>query len=145
MEKAFCAEPDAESLTLTVKLKVPAVCGVPLITPPELNDSPLGKDPLPATMLHVYGGVPPDAVSAWKYGVPTKAPTSGDPVVIVTEVGAGAIVIENGFCADPEAESLALTVKLKVPAVCGVPLITPAELSDSPLGNDPLAATTLHV
>jgi hypothetical protein len=65
--------------------------------------------------------------------------------VIVTEVGAGAIVIENAFCAEPEAESFALTVKLKVPAVCGVPLITPPELSESPLGNDPLPATTLHV
>jgi hypothetical protein len=66
----------------------------------------------------------------------------GDAVKIVTGVGAGAIVIENAFCAEPEAESLAWTVKLNVPLVWGVPLISPAVLSESPPGNDP--ATTFH-
>jgi hypothetical protein len=145
IENAFCADPEAESLACTVKLNVPAVCGVPLILPPELSERPVGNDPLPATTLHVYGGVPPEAANDCEYDVPTIPPGNGDPVVIDTGVGAGAIVIANAFCADPEAESLACTVKLNVPVVCGLPLMTPPELSESPLGNDPLPATTLHV
>jgi hypothetical protein len=37
-----------ESLTFTVKLKLPAVVGVPEITPAELRERPGGRDP-PAT------------------------------------------------------------------------------------------------
>jgi hypothetical protein len=84
IENAFCAEPEAESLACIVKLNVPAVCGLPLMTPPELSESPLGNDPLPATTPHVYGGAPPEADSDCEYVVPTIPPGSGDPVVTVT-------------------------------------------------------------
>ena len=103
IENAFCPDPEAESLACAVKLNVPAVCGLPLSNPPELNVTPEGKDP--ATTLHVYGAVPPEADSDCEYCVPTIPPSSGDGVVIVTGVGAAAIVIENAFCPDPERAS----------------------------------------
>ena len=140
IENAFCAEPEAESLAWTVKLKTPAACGLPLINPPELSDTPPGNDP--AETVHEYGADPPVAASVCEYADPAVPDGKGDAVKIVTGVGAGAIVIENAFCAEPEAESLAWTVKLSVPVVCGVPLISPAVLSESPPGNDP--AATFH-
>ena len=52
-----------ESVARTVKLDVPAAVGVPLITPPELKDSPDGR--LPPLSDHVYGVWPPVAASVW--------------------------------------------------------------------------------
>ena len=49
-----------ESCTLTVKLEVPAVVGVPVIDP-ELSESPAGRDP--DEMDQVYGVVPPVGAS----------------------------------------------------------------------------------
>jgi hypothetical protein len=50
----------AESVTVTVKLKVPNAVGVPESTPPELSTSPAGG--VPDVMAQVYGAVPFDAV-----------------------------------------------------------------------------------
>ena len=46
----------ALSVTVAVKVKAPAVVGVPVIDPLESRDSPAGGEP-----DHRYGGVPPDA------------------------------------------------------------------------------------
>jgi hypothetical protein len=43
---------DEESVTVTLKLVVPAVVGVPEITPPELRVSPAGSDE-PEASAHV--------------------------------------------------------------------------------------------
>ena len=60
----------SESVTLTVKLKVPEDVGVPEITPVEaLRASPGGREP--ALFAHVNGLFPPFAVSVAEYGVPT--------------------------------------------------------------------------
>jgi hypothetical protein len=49
------------SVTLTVKFEVPAVVGVPLITPvEELSKRPAGKEPV--RILHARGNTPPEAV-----------------------------------------------------------------------------------
>jgi hypothetical protein len=66
MVKLRVACPDAgvasESATFTVKLDVPAVVGVPEITPEEEeSESPAGSAPV--MMLHVYGGTPYSASS----------------------------------------------------------------------------------
>jgi hypothetical protein len=55
---AFC---DAPSVTRAVNVEFPAAVGVPVMAPLELSDNPAGK--LPDTMFHVYGAVPPPAVS----------------------------------------------------------------------------------
>ena len=54
----------AESVTVTVKLKVPDELGVPVIAPlVALRANPDGRAPL--VIAYVYGGVPPVAVSDW--------------------------------------------------------------------------------
>jgi hypothetical protein len=59
---ALCAVGELESVTLAVKLKVPAALGVPEICPVEaLRLKPVGNDP--ALTLHVFGLVPPLAAS----------------------------------------------------------------------------------
>ena len=62
MLSGFVAETGvgAESVTLTVKLEVPAVVGVPEIVPELLNDSPAGKDD-PVAALQVSAPAPPAA------------------------------------------------------------------------------------
>ena len=72
IERAFVAlcAGLSESVTLTVKGKVPEDVGVPEITPvEELRTSPGGKEP--ALIDHVYGLFPPAAVSVAEYDVLT--------------------------------------------------------------------------
>jgi hypothetical protein len=56
----FVAE--RESITVSVKLKVPLEVGVPEITPTEATFNPGGTWPLD---VQLYGGVPPLTVNAW--------------------------------------------------------------------------------
>ncbi len=63
MESAFVAVAATLSVTFAVKLEVPDVVGVPVMAPDEaLRESPAGR--LPDCSDHVYGVVPPVAVSA---------------------------------------------------------------------------------
>ena len=61
------------SLTLTVRLEVPAVVGIPLTV--QLfgaSVSPAGSAPV--VILQVKGGFPPVTPKTWLYGVPTIPP-----------------------------------------------------------------------
>jgi len=111
---------------------VPAVVGVPLMTPVDgLMDSPGGwplKD-------QVNVPVPPEAATGELYATPTCPP--GSEAVVMMSFGA--IVIENFFvavCAVGVDESVTVTTTLLlVPAAVGVPLMTPVEgLMLSPVG-----------
>ena len=54
-------------------------------------------------------------------------------------VGAGGAMVMLKFCvASGAVPFVAVTVPVKVPAVVGVPLITPAELKVRPAGKAPL-------
>ena len=79
-----------ESVTLIVKLNVPAAVGVPEIVPVEDRVRPAGK--APALMLQLYGTVPPLAASVVEYAVP-NCPEGTVLLVIWTEVVAGATVM----------------------------------------------------
>ena len=71
----------AASLTLKVGLYVPDVVGVPDITPVlAFNWRPGAM--LPEVSLHVYGGNPPDAVSATEKPAPSVA--SGKLAVVIS-------------------------------------------------------------
>ena len=48
---------DAASVNFTVKLEVPGVVGVPVMTPEEDSVRPAGSDP--DATVQVYGAVPP--------------------------------------------------------------------------------------
>jgi hypothetical protein len=66
----FVAELPEESVTFAVKLKVPAVVGVPVMAPVEVfSVNPGGSDP--DVIENVYGGTPPLAVNDELYGTPT--------------------------------------------------------------------------
>jgi hypothetical protein len=128
------------SLTRTVKLKVFAVVGVPLNTPPLLNDSPGGS--APATTVQLNGCVPPVAANDVLYATPTVPGGSGLDVVM-TSAG-GLIVRANGLSNTRPPVSLTRTVKLEVVAVVGVPLNTPPLLNDSPGGSVPVTTLQLY-
>ena len=63
-DSAAVVETDALSVTRTVKLLVPAAAGVPAKVPLAARVNPDGGTPLAS--VHEYGGVPPDAASAWE-------------------------------------------------------------------------------
>lgn len=128
-----------ESVTVTVMGIVPTAVGVPL-TAPELETL---KPPL-AEPLQVNGPVPPLTANEPEYGFPTKP--VGKLAVMLS--GAGVTVTEKFLLAVAGgfSLSLALTVKLNVPAVDGKPLSAPPEklvpgggvpLSDNEYGPTP--------
>jgi hypothetical protein len=80
---AVCGVGAVESITLTVKLNVPAVVGVPEITPVDAAKlNPAGS--IPALTLQLYGVVPPLACNVVVYAVPTVPPGSDAAVVSVS-------------------------------------------------------------
>ena len=81
------------STTLDVKVKVPAVVGLPEITPALLSVSPGGN--VPETSEYLNGEIPPVTVSAEEYATPTvalplpQAPQSRlivEPVIVMLHV-----------------------------------------------------------
>jgi len=81
-----------ESVTATVKLKVPTVVGVPKMTPVEaLRVSPGGSEPTDTDQ--VSGGFTLNAVRVAEYAVPTWPP------------GTEVVVIANGRVTEMKIES----------------------------------------
>ena len=124
-----------ESVACAVKLDMPAVVGVPVIAPvAAFKVRPAGK--VPTEIAHVTAGVPPLDCSVALYTELT-APVASELLVITscwTMVRLSAFVT---FCWGVP-ESAAWTVKLDVPAVVGVPEITPVlALRVSPAGSEP--------
>jgi len=97
---------DRLSAACNVKLQLCVTLGVPLIVAlgePVVRLKPVHRDP--EETVHVYGGVPPVAVTVWLYGVPFR-PSGSDDVVIVGPV----TVIDN----DLQAEGLHVVVPASV-------------------------------
>jgi hypothetical protein len=135
MIRLYACEPvhPFASIAVTVKLNVPAVVGVPVIPPvDEFKDRPGGS--APETTLSVYGGAPPEAVTVVVYSMPIIP--FGDEARKSVIVGQALMV----YACEPwhPFASVAVTVKLNVPAVVGVPVIPPVdEFRNRPAGNDP--------
>jgi hypothetical protein len=142
MDNCLVALP-MELVAFTVKVDVPAVVGVPEISPVDARDKPAGNEPL--SRLHVMVPVPV-ARSFAVYAVPTVPPINDALVVITGEPGAGpagSIFMDNSFVSSPLSFS-AFTVKVYVPAVVGIPAIMPVSLERvKPNGIEPLSR--LHV
>jgi hypothetical protein len=91
IDRALVAVAPTLSATRMVKLDVPAVAGVPLMTPvPAFKVSPEGSDP--TVMDHEKGATPPAFVAAVEYAAPTVPPGNADVVTVSAE----AMVIERG-------------------------------------------------
>ena len=146
MLKSFSFVCINESITRTRKLNVPAEVGVPLSKPAStlsVKLVPGGRVPL--TKDQVYGVVPPLAMVARLIDAPTVPGDSGEAVVMTK--GTEMVTVyarplppgspKNSFAFAPQ-RSRARIAKLKVPAVVGVPLITPVlEFRERPGGSDP--------
>src|SRR5690349_9681448 len=116
-----------------VKLKEPAAVGVPPTTPDELRFRPAGSPPELTEKLS--GKVPPDTPTVCEYGWFTVA-LGSEPVVML---GDGLMTTTYDCDPDESSESVAVTVKLKLPVAEGVPAIVPLELSSArPVGRVPV-------
>ena len=126
---------DPESVTWTRKLNAPAVPGEPLSVPFGSRLTPSGK--APESTVQVYGGVPPEALRVWLYGVLTVALESTADVEILRGAVVVSIVSVNVLLACAPALSVTCAVKLKVPGAIRAPLSTPSPPSVNPAGADP--------
>lgn len=133
---AVCAFGLVESLTCTVKLKVPAEVGVPEMAPvAEARLRPAGSEPW--LMLQVYGDVPPLAARVALY-TPACVPSGSAVVEIVTGTEIPILKFFLAFCGVGEVESVTCTVKAEMPEDVGVPEMVPVEADRiSPVGSDP--------
>jgi hypothetical protein len=89
-ENAFVTVAEASSVTWNVMLEVPAVVGVPPITPVADKLRPAGS--VPEDTHQLYGAVPPVAVSVWLYAVPT-VPAGSEAVEIVGADAAFTVIV----------------------------------------------------
>jgi hypothetical protein len=81
--------------------------------------------------------VPPVAARFVEYAEPTTE--TGSVVVLITSGGtAGATVMDSDLVVEWVAASVTFTVKVDVPALVGVPEMTPALLIASPAGSEPI-------
>src|SRR3989304_8833240 len=138
MERARVAVAPFASVTCTVKFDVPAVVGVPLITPVAvLRASPVGS--VPTDTAQLYGVLPPAATTVWLYE--EAAVPSGSAAVLTLTTPY--IVIDNDLSFINPFASVTRTVMLLVPAVVGNPIISSAApLRHAPRGTTP--TTTDH-
>lgn len=140
IDRAWSTTVLKESVTRTVKGNVPVVVGVP----PSINPVVAfivkggGNDPT-GMIVHVSGLQPPVAATGWLYGV-VFVPL-GSVVVVICSVASGLIVIDNCLVADCWfGDVLSTTLNVGppdgvVPAVVGVPEMTPEALSERPAGK----------
>ena len=113
-----------------VPLNVPAVVGAPAIVPALLIVTPPGK---PAA-VNVIGAVPV-AVTAKLYATPTVPVAGGAALVIVGATVPALITMLNAWVAVGNVPLAAVIVPLNVPAVVGVPSMSPALLIATPPGK----------
>lgn len=122
------------SVAITVNAKTPAAAGVPLMAPVDaFNVKPDGSEP--DVIANVTGALPPDVCTVCAYAT------------LITGRGSVAVVIASAASTVPEyvtdvvvpLASVTVTTKLYEPALDGVPLITPVDVSSvSPAGKVPL-------
>ena len=112
-----------------------ATVGVPLSVPSGLSVRPGGN--VPAVTAQLSGKLPPVALNVKLYGVPCT-PAGGVFPGLTTIASilrfTGRVPVSAGI-----DESATSTVNAYVPAVTGVPVSSPAELSTSPGGNAPVS------
>ena len=126
----------AESVARTVKVAAAALVAVPLTTP-VLVPSVRPEGSVPLLSAHVYGEMPPLALSVWEKAVPTAGVLSvAGPTVTVGQMG----VKELASVPMHPFESVARSVKLTALELVTVPESTPVvAFSVRPAGSVPVA------
>src|SRR5579863_1758558 len=128
------------SVTVTVKLNVPTLVGMPLSDPSLPRVTPGGR--FPAVMLQVNGRNPPVVPKVnTPYGVPAT-PAGGTGIGFKVSWAGVLMVIwvaDGGPLTGVCALSVAVTENLNVPALVGVPDTVPSLANTSPGGSTPLA------
>jgi hypothetical protein len=109
----------AESFTVTVTGKLPAIVGVPVICPVELMESDAGSP----TALHVYGGWPPVADIVNEYGLPTKPEGSDD--VEISRPAARSSGAEANAKINTADENAACTLEIPARLFHGIIVVAP--------------------
>src|SRR5579885_3386467 len=124
------------SVTCTVNPKWPPLVGVPAMVPlAAFRLSPGGSAPLLIDQL--YGGLPCCADSPAEYGLP--AVPSGRLAVVMVSAGLIVALSTAVTLCGGVVLSVTLTVKPKLPALAGLPVMAPlAAFRLSPGGNAPL-------
>jgi hypothetical protein len=119
----------AESVTVKVKVLVPALVGVPDKTPADVNVIPVLHAPLQAGSVQVYGAVPFTAASVVEYAVPTVP--AGSEVVVIVSVAAAAtdVPLRETDCGLAAALSVNVMAPVGVPAAVGVKVTEMVQLA----------------
>ena len=125
-------------MAVTVKLTAPAVVGVPDMAPEELILNPGGK--LPVVTLQAMVPTPPLLCKLSEYAVLTTP--FGRAAVVIASWGLMVMLRACFTLCGGLPESVAVTVKLDVPALVGVPEMA-EPLTVNPAGNVP--AVTLQL
>ena len=137
------AVPAAESVTLTVMAVVPAVVGVPEMTPEGFNDRPTGNGLDPGFRLHTYPGMPPVAVNVWLWASPTGPPgntivlTVNRPAFFTKQFGT-----EKSIAEGPTLTTLVTGVETNVCRLNSIALNVATLFRRIPTRNVPSAAVT---
>jgi hypothetical protein len=135
--------PDVEllllSVTVTVNVALVAVRGgIPVNAPAELRPSQAGNP----VADQLYPPEPPVAANVWLYATVAVAAGNGDAVVMSS---CGLMVKAKAFAAGRCRLSVALIPKCEVPAVLGLPLITPvAVFKERPPGKVPALTAQVY-
>jgi hypothetical protein len=136
MESSLVALP-ALLAALTVNVETAAAVGVPEMIPvAAARVKPAGS--VSISMLQVIGAVPVASRVA-VYGV-LSTPPSNDVVVMTGEPAAAAAMVMESCLVALSALLAALTVNVELPAVVGMPEITPvAAARVKPAGSEPVS------
>jgi hypothetical protein len=137
--KAREAVKDVLSSTWTEKTKLPETVGVPEITPPVEIARPGGR--VPETTDHAYGATPPAAVNVAEYAA--FAVPEGKIEGVEMETAVLPMVNVNDWLATWKLLSKTSIENGKVPAVEGVPEMTPVPESPRPAGKEPVVTAQL--
>ena len=131
----FCVALEEPDVALTVKVAVPALVGVPEITPVfPLRESPSGREP------EVTAHAAPEVLDERVAEYDSPAVPEGRLVVVMAMFVVGVLAVLMVMLrlfvvlAFPDT---ALTVNVALPDAVGVPEITPDVLSDNPEGREP--------
>ncbi len=116
----------AESVTVMVKVLLPALTGVPAKTPAVLKPIPVLQAPLQGESVQVYGATPPVAANVVEYAVPT---TPAGSEVVVMASAAVLVPLSDTACGLAAALSVNVMAPVGVPAAVGVKVTEMVQLA----------------